>query len=382
MKNKLIILFLALMLAGACAGCNSKESTNPSDSPSEPISAPVQTYSITYRENENCSISLSKTTATRNEVIEVYVDDIVEGYVVEKITANGFKIDDNTFIMPNENVEIIVYLKKVEVEINDKFNVLVEKNEYAIITSNVSMAAAGNRVNLDYDCKGNYILDTFYVDGLPIDGTSFIMPEKDVIVSASFKNAIEDTPWQLSVDGGGVIAKSYWYFEYGKTGINIKIIVDDRILCGEEFNEDNGFRDNIEFIINKKSDVSGWEVGKAYKILVSVDGISNIQKAATPDSWGALLGFTPGMYEATSSIKSLDNKDGYNGYEINVFMSYYLFGISRDEAINNMTVCLALRNTNTTNATNWGSYAGEKGVWEDGSTHPIILEDGSLKERK
>ena len=144
-------------------------------------------------------------------------------------------------------------------------------------------------------------------------------------------------------------------------------------MCGKEYNEDNGFRDNVEFIINTKSDVSGREVGKSTKVLVSVEGQSNIQRASTSTTWGPLLGFSPELYSATSTIKSLENKDGYNGYEINIYMAYYLFGISRAEALNNMSVCLALRNTTTTNATNWGSYAGETGIWDDGSTHPIIL---------
>ena len=110
MKNKLIILSLALALTG----CNvNQPTTSTSESTNESTSVVVKTYSISYSENEHCKISLSKTEASRNEVVEVYVNDIDEGYEIDKITANGFKIDDNSFIMPNEDVEIVENIKSL-----------------------------------------------------------------------------------------------------------------------------------------------------------------------------------------------------------------------------------------------------------------------------
>ncbi len=384
MKKRYVMSILVFMLCGC--GPNSSTTNNANSSSSIKITNNISVkdvFKISYEENENCTIVLSKTAANKNEVIQVSVSNIKTGYELEKITANGMKINkDGTFIMPNEDVLIKVHLKYLggeEVE-PESYIIEIEKSEYAIISLEKEKYEVGEVVKINYTCKGTYILDSFYVNEKKIAATLFVMPKENVVIRGTFKNAIEDTPWQLSVDGGGLIAKSYWYFDYLDNGLSIKVIVNDRMLCGSEYNSDFGYQDNVEFILNKNTATTGWEKDKTLKVLVSCSGGYFFQRANSSTTWGNISA-TSSTFNSTVTLKSLENKDGYNGYEVNIFCAYSLFSITKEEALNNLAICLALRNTTTHNSTNWGFYAGETGTWENGSTHPLILENGSIQER-
>ena len=375
MKQKLwISILMGLMLVG----CNNNSNNNLSSSINQ-----VLTHNITYVENDKCTITLSKTEAKIDEVVEVIVSEISEGYELHKITANEFVIDNNSFIMPNEDVVVEVFLKEKtndNLETGD-YKVKIEANEYAVIETEYSRYNEGDLVNIEYTCKGYYVLDSFYVNNEKISGTTFVMPNKDVTIKGNFKYVIEETPWQLSVVSNGVKAKTFWYFTYAETGLEIKVLVDDRLICADEFNKDFGWQDNVEIILNAKSNTKGWDVDKSHKILVSSEGKNRIQKANTTSSWGAALNYESSKFNVSSSLKSLENKDGYNGYEVNMFVSYEILGLTSTTALNNISACLAMRNTNSFGNTTWGCYAGENGNWSDGSTHPLILENGLLQER-
>ena len=94
---------------------------------------------------------------------------------------------------------------------------------------------ARSNVDIEYQCKGNYILDFFSVNGTPIEGSNFVMPDDDVIIEGTFKLVFDETPWQIMASSGGLNARSFWYMNYGENGIEITVKVDDRMLCGEDF---------------------------------------------------------------------------------------------------------------------------------------------------
>lgn len=378
-RNKLLI---GILISLVIVGCNKNNtSTNSSLSGTSSTETKNLEHNITIVENENCTITLSKDKAVRDEVITITVTNISEGLELHKITANNFTIDNNSFIMPNEDVEVKVFLKeKSEVIKKGDYKVKVEANEYALIETEYSTYNEGDLVNIEYTCKGYYVLDSFYVNNEKIEGTSFTMPGSDVVLKGTFKYVIDETPWQLSIVANGVNANSYWYFTYGDNGLDIRALVDDRIICAGEYNSDFGWQDNIEIILNAKNDTKGWEINKAHKIIISSEGKKRIQKASSTNAWGNPLTYEYAKFNATAYRKSLERKNGYNGYEVNMFIAYDLFGLTKETALNNMTACLAMRNTNSFGGSSWGSYAGEKGNWSDGSTHPIILENGFLQE--
>ncbi|MBQ4060900.1 MAG: hypothetical protein IJD46_02615 [Bacilli bacterium] len=375
MKKKILMFLLPALLTG-CGG------NNITDEPSSTPSEIVKTYEITIKENPNCKISVSKTVASRNETIEVFVTDIKSGYEVSKITVNGMKIDNNKFIMPNENVEIEVYL--VNTNNTDGVNsVEIPNSEYALIWVDHESYDAGENVEIEYQCKGNYVLDYFTVNGEMIDGTSFEMPDGDALIEGTFKLAFEETPWQILSTSGGLTARAFYYFNYGEEGLEIKIKVDDRMICGKEFKEQEHQRDNVEIIITPKSDHKGWAANETFKILVTADGDVNINRAVAGNQWGIFSAkeYTEEDFNYSVTLKHLENNDGYNGYEVNIFFSYALMWLDREEAINNLTVCPAIRNTTSHNVTSWNCINLASIVWEDCSTHPILLENGLYQER-
>ena len=381
MNKKLITLLLPIMLIG-CNPATSSQSSNNSNNTNTSSVINVKTYNITIVENPNCKISTSKEKASRNETIEVYVTDIKEGYEVTKITVNGRKIDNAKFIMPNEDVVIEVFLKNNNN--TDGINSInVVASEYALIWVDKESYDIGENVDIKYQCKGNYVLDFFSVNGSKIEGTTFTMPDDDAVIEGTFKLVFDETPWQVMASSGGLTARSFWYLSYGEDGVEITVKVDDRIICGKEYKSSLSSRDNVEIILTRKSDFIGWEFNETHKILVTGDGDIAINRAEIGSQWSGNIykQFTEEEFSYTWELKHLENNDGYNGYEVNIFFSYDILWLTREEALNNMTFCPAIRNRTSHNVTSWASLPLDSVDWNYCNTHPILLEDGSYQER-
>lgn len=370
MRNKFLMFSLSFFLLG----CQSHISSVSSQA--EGSSHLGELHHIMVETNSHCSVELNKTEARVNEEIVVTISDIEFGYCLDSIKANGNKIDNNKFYMPNEDVVISVSM----VQTFESFSVNIESSPYAKITVDNSKYKAGDLVNIDYQTRGTYILDSFYVNNEKISGTNFYMPNENVVLRGEFVDSIEDTENQLIVYGGGVISRSFWYFKYGEDGLNVKIKVMDRILCGASIRNDPGYRDNIEFIISQESNAQGWDT-YTYKILISCDGGFYFQRANNASSWGTPFIPVDDIFNFDVNVRSLNDKQGYDGYEVNVFIGYDLFGADISELINHLTICMAQRNTTNYNASGWVTYTEQGCLWENVSTHPIILENGNLKER-
>lgn len=393
-----------LLLSLSAYGCNLTLNTNTptSSKVSSSVSNNLSTsnsevdelnleHSIAVTSNDNCTIEVSKSKAYRNEVITIEVSNITKGYVLQKITVNGYLIDGNSFIMPAENVVVDVFLVLVEDQVNGttRYYVKKEANKYALIETAKDYYAPGETVDIEYTCKGTYVLSSFYVNGEAIEGTSFVMPEDSVVISGTFEDAIPYTPWETSTTCSGMTATSNWYFTYGEEGLEVNVKVEDNRVCGDEFvlpaNSGNtaAYSDNIEFILGEKSDIDGRVTNKTYKFLVSYDNRGYVQKASSATAWSGTQSLSSLIYKTSTSLKSLENKDGYNGYEVNIFIAYGVLGLTRDTAVNNLTTCLALRNTTTYggSGTAWNCFRGDMKYWNYCSNQPIIMEDGSLLER-
>ena len=61
-------------------------------------------HSINVEASEYAEVCADKATAKFNEVVHISVTNIKEGYELKEITANNRKIDNNSFIMPDEDV--------------------------------------------------------------------------------------------------------------------------------------------------------------------------------------------------------------------------------------------------------------------------------------
>lgn len=348
-------------------------------------------HKITYVENEHCTISLTKEVAKRDEKIEIIVSNISKGYQVHKITANGFLVDNYSFIMPSEDVEIEVILSLVEDVVSGTVRYYVKSipNKYALIETAKDYYAPGEQVEINYTCRGSYVLEKFFVNNEEIEGTTFTMPEDSVEISGTFIEAIPYTPWQVGCYAGGLNAISHWYFTYGDEGLNVNVKVEDARVCGEEFVNPNNssnitaWSDNVEIILDKKNNNSGYVKDQTIKILVDYLGNNQFSIASSTTGWGASKSYATLIFNVSSALRYLNNNDGYNGYEINMFVSYSLFNLTRVTALNNLTACIAMRNTNSYNnsGTAWNCLNGDANIWKNSSKQPVIMEDGTITNR-
>lgn len=358
-------LFLASLLTFMSLVSCSNASTNEED---------LVKHKIQLVENDHASFKASKEEAQVNEKIQVEIIHIDEGYSLDKVLVSGNKIDNLSFIMPNYDVEIEVFLNKVNDNENleSELNVQIEYSPYANIYVDKETYKAGETVNISYETRSYYILDSFYVDDEKIEGTSFVIGNKSVTIRGEFIDVIPETEYSLVVKGGGVSARSFWYFNYLDKGIEVTSKVEDTLVRGVDFYTDPGFRDNIEFIVSKNTSETGWN-SSCVKTLISCDGDFFIQRAnPNKTSWGNTQYPPKSDFEFSISLKFKDQCDGYNGYEVKAFISYEFLNIGRKDALNNMRFCFAMRNTTNYNTTAW-AYFDKDGInWEDASSFPII----------
>ena len=68
-----------------------------------------------------------------------------------------------------------------------EYSVTCEDGAHGYITVSDSRAEAGEKVILAAHPNAGYKLSHFTLDGEPLDGRSFVMPQQDVTVSASFE---------------------------------------------------------------------------------------------------------------------------------------------------------------------------------------------------
>lgn len=104
------------------------------------------------------------------------------GYYLEKLTVNLVDIVDNSFLMPNKDAEIVAVFKPIKHSISINYD--TTKGYVDISKTN---ALTGNEIILDITTINPYKVDYILVDGIKIDDTKFIMPDKNVLVDIIFR---------------------------------------------------------------------------------------------------------------------------------------------------------------------------------------------------
>ena len=88
------------------------------------------------------------------------------------------------------------------VELGEQHHVTIQKLENGTITPSAAKAHAGVQISLDVKGNSGYALKagTIKVNGTVIDGTKFVMPDKDVTVTAEFEKLPEQEKYAIIVD--------------------------------------------------------------------------------------------------------------------------------------------------------------------------------------
>jgi len=156
-------------------------------------------YSINVVQPANGSVAASATFATAGTTIELTATP-AEGYTLDYFTLDGERINGNTFIMPARNVEVSAVFTA------NAYSITVVQPTGGTVSASATSATAGTTVKLTATPAEGYTLDYFTLDGARINGDTFIMPARNVDVSAVFTaNAYSITVFQPT---GGTVSAS------------------------------------------------------------------------------------------------------------------------------------------------------------------------------
>ncbi len=156
-------------------------------------------YSITVVQPANGSVAASATSATAGTTVKLTATP-AEGYTLDYFTLDGARINGNTFIMPARNVDVSAVFTA------NAYSITVVQPTGGTVSASATSAAAGTTIELTATPAEGYTLDYFTLDGARINGDTFIMPARNVEVSAVFTaNAYSITVVQPT---GGTVSAS------------------------------------------------------------------------------------------------------------------------------------------------------------------------------
>ena len=156
-------------------------------------------YSINVVQPANGSVAASATFATAGTTIELTATP-AEGYTLDYFTLDGERINGDTFIMPARNVEVSAVFTA------NAYSITVVQPTGGTVSASATSATAGTTIELTATPAEGYTLDYFTLDGERINGDTFIMPARNVEVSAVFTaNAYSITVVQPT---GGTVSAS------------------------------------------------------------------------------------------------------------------------------------------------------------------------------
>ena len=156
-------------------------------------------YSITVVQPTGGTVSASATSATAGTTVKLTATP-AEGYTLDYFTLDGARINGNTFSMPARNVEVSAVFTA------NAYSITVVQPTGGTVSASATSATAGTTVKLTANPAEGYTLDYFTLDGARINGDTFIMPARNVEVSAVFTaNAYSITVVQPT---GGTVSAS------------------------------------------------------------------------------------------------------------------------------------------------------------------------------
>ena len=156
-------------------------------------------YSINVVQPANGSVAASATSATAGTTVKLTATP-AEGYTLDYFTLDGARINGNTFIMPARNVDVSAVFTA------NAYSITVVQPTGGSVAASATSATAGTTIELAATPSEGYTLDYFTLDGARINGDTFIMPARNVEVSAVFTaNAYSITVVQPT---GGTVSAS------------------------------------------------------------------------------------------------------------------------------------------------------------------------------
>lgn len=140
-------------------------------------------YAVTLQQSQGGILSCEKTSANEGDEITITAQADY-GYYASVYYVNGEE-SARTFKMPAQDVTVTAqFAEDPDVP---RFYVTAESNGQATVQTQGNRFVAGETVEVTVTTALGYVLDCILVDGKAIEGTSFAMPEENVVVSAQVK---------------------------------------------------------------------------------------------------------------------------------------------------------------------------------------------------
>ena len=239
-------------------------------------------YSINVVQPANGSVAASATSATAGTTVKLTANP-AEGYTLDYFTLDGERINGDTFIMPARNVEVSAVFTA------NAYSITVVQPTGGTVSASATSATAGTTVKLTASPAEGYTLDYFTLDGARINGNTFIMPARNVEVSAVFTaNAYSITvvqPANGSVAASATSATAGTTIELTATPAE-GYTLDYFTLDGERINGNT-------FIMPARSvEVSAVFTANAYSITVVQPTGGTVSASATSATAGTTIELT------------------------------------------------------------------------------------------
>ena len=171
-------------------------------------------------------------------------------------------------------------------------------------------------------------------------------------------------------------AKSYWSFEYLDNELHIHSEVTDGFIY--TYYDNPGMNDNVEVVLTKQNRTLSAGYASNYTFHFLCDAVGNGYYNYALNAYSMSGNTTiPSSCSVSGRVANVQT-DGLKGYIVDFYISYSIFGLNKAEALNNMTMTVGMRNTNSYTATYWGGplYHDFLSSW----SWSLLKEDGSFED--
>lgn len=255
-------------------------------------------------------------------------------------------------------------------------SISIDTIAHGSVVADKTVAKKGEVVTLTVTPDEGYCLEMLSVDDVELEGTTFEMPDKDVVIKASFsldKNiydvsaGITSSLKIVAQSLGGSSATADLEIKLTTTGVDVVAYVKDSALVA---------KDGFAVLFSELSPTINALLpgGKTLKVGAFLGGDKVFQKT---DEEGTLKDAT--FTSSTATIKKWST-DGNSvvGYSVRISLSYTDLGLTKEEALNKLTICPVVYNA-------YGSIAATAGSFENVSedaqnTYKVVTGDNQLRD--
>lgn len=170
-------------------------------------------------------------------------------------------------------------------------------------------------------------------------------------------------------------AVSYWDASYEKDYFKINVEVHDDDLYLSE--ADYALNDNIEFLIQVRSNQVYYTTGKTLDVVVCPKSIETYftRYANTSRSWGPSIKIE--NFKVNYSYTS-EETDGFDGYFVECKIPYEALFTTREDALGLIQLSMQMRNSHSSTISQVRTCIDFENLFSQMIDAPIVLEDGTF----